>query len=108
MNTHLSAPTSRGSGIGSSVRALGRCLLLLALWPVSIALFFAICMAADLIPLGIGILLVPVAVKALRSLADWKRRTARQWSGIRVESRTCRRHRLGRVSGAGSTRSCGL
>lgn len=86
MNTHLSAPTSRGSGIGSSVRALGRCLLLLALWPVSIALFFAICMAADLIPLGIGILLVPVVVKALRSLADWKRRTARQWSGIRVES----------------------
>ena len=86
MNTHLSAPTSRGSGIGSSVRALGRCLLLLALWPVSIALFFAICMAADLIPLGIGILLVPVVVKALRSLADWKRRMAYQWSGIRVES----------------------
>ena len=62
MNTHLSAPTSRGSGIGLSVRALGRCLLLLALWPVSIALFIAIWMAAALIPLGIGILLVPVAV----------------------------------------------
>ena len=86
MNTHLSAPASRRSVIGSSVRALGRCLLLLALWPVSIALFIAIWMAADLIPLGIGILLVPVVVKALRSLADWKRRTARQWSGIRVES----------------------
>ena len=86
MNTHLSAPTSRGSGIGLSVRALGRCLLLLALWPVSIALFIAIWMAAALIPLGIGILLVPVAVKALRSLAEWKRRMAHQWSGIRVES----------------------
>ena len=86
MNTHLSASASRGSVIGSSLRALGRCLLLLTLWPVSIALFFAIWMAAALIPLGIGILLVPVAVKALRSLAGWKRRTARQWSGIRVES----------------------
>lgn len=86
MNTHLSAPTSRGSGIGLSVRALGRCLLLLALWPVSIALFIAIWIAAALIPLGIGILLVPVAVKALRSLAGWKRRMAHQWSGIRVES----------------------
>ena len=86
MNTHLSAPASRGSGIGSSVRALGRCLLLLALWPVSIALFIAIWMAAALIPLGIGVLLVPVAVKALRSLAEWKRRMAHQWSGIRVES----------------------
>ena len=86
MNTHLSAPASRRSVIGSSLRALGRCLLLLTLWPVSIALFFAIWMAAALIPLGIGILLVPVAVKALRSLADWKRRMAYQWSGIRVES----------------------
>ena len=86
MNTHLSAPASRRSGIGSSVRALGRCLLLLALWPVSIALCIAIWMAAALIPLGIGVLLVPVAVKALRSLAEWKRRMAHQWSGIRVES----------------------
>ena len=86
MNTHLSAPTSRGSGIGLSVRALGRCLLLLALWPVSIALCIAIWITAALIPLGIGILLVPVAVKALRSLAEWKRRMAHQWSGIRVES----------------------
>ena len=86
MNTHLSAPTSRGSGIGLSVRALGRCLLLLALWPVSIALYIAIWITVDLIPLGIGILLVPVAVKALRSLAEWKRRMAHQWSGIRVES----------------------
>ena len=86
MNTHLSAPTSRGSGIGSSVRALGRCLLLLALWPVSIALYIAIWITVDLIPLGIGILLVPVAVKALRSLAEWKRRMTHQWSGIRVES----------------------
>ena len=86
MNTHLSAPTSRGSGIGLSVRALGRCLLLLALWPVSIALCIAIWITAALIPLGIGILLVPVAVKALRSLAEWKRRLAHQWSGIRVES----------------------
>ena len=86
MNTHLRAPASRRSVIGSSLRALGRCLLLLTLWPVSIALFFAIWMAAALIPLGIGILLVPVAVKAMRSLADWKRRTAHQWSGIRVES----------------------
>ena len=85
MNTHLSAPTSRGSGIGLSVRALGRCLLLLALWPVSIALYIAIWITIDLIPLGIGILLVPVAVKALRSLAEWKRRMAHQWSGIRVE-----------------------
>ena len=86
MNTHLSAPTSRGSGIGLSVRALGRCLLLLALWPVSIALYIAIWITVDLIPLGIGILLVPVAVKALRSLAEWKRRMVHQWSGIRVES----------------------
>ena len=86
MNTHLSAPASRRSVIGSSLRALGRCLLLLTLWPVSIALFFAIWMAAALIPLGIGILLVPVAVKAMRSLAEWKRRMAYQWSGIRVES----------------------
>ena len=86
MNTHLSAPTSRGSGIGLSVRALGRCLLLLALWPVSIALCIAIWITAALIPLGIGILLVPVVVKALRSLAEWKRRMAHQWSGIRVES----------------------
>ena len=86
MNTHLSAPASRRSGIGSSVRALGRCLLLLALWPVSIALYIAIWITIDLIPLGIGILLVPVAVKALRSLAEWKRRMAHQWSGIRVES----------------------
>ena len=86
MNTRLSAPASRGSGIGSSVRALGRCLLLLALWPVSIALYIAIWITVDLIPLGIGILLVPVAVKALRSLAEWKRRMAHQWSGIRVES----------------------
>lgn len=86
MNTHLSASASRGSVIGSSVRAFGRCLLLLALWPVSIALFIAIWIAAALIPLGIGILLVPVAVKALRSLAEWKRRMAHQWSGIRVES----------------------
>lgn len=86
MNTHLSAPASRRSGIGSSVRALGRCLLLLALWPVSIALCIAIWITAALIPLGIGILLVPVAVKALRSLAEWKRRMAHQWSGIRVES----------------------
>lgn len=86
MNTHLSAPASRGSGIGLSVRALGRCLLLLALWPVSIALYIAIWITVDLIPLGIGILLVPVAVKALRSLAEWKRRMVHQWSGIRVES----------------------
>ena len=86
MNTHVSAPTSRGSGIGLSVRALGRCLLLLALWPVSIALYIAIWITVDLIPLGIGILLVPVAVKALRSLAEWKRRMVHQWSGIRVES----------------------
>ena len=86
MNTHLSAPASRRSGIGSSVRALGRCLLLLALWPVSIALCIAIWITAALIPLGIGILLVPVAVKALRSLAEWKRRMVHQWSGIRVES----------------------
>ena len=86
MNTRLSAPTSRGSVIGSSVRALGRCLLLLALWPVSIALYIAIWITVDLIPLGIGILLVPVAVKALRSLAEWKRRMVHQWSGIRVES----------------------
>ena len=86
MNTHLSAPASRRSGIGSSVRALGRCLLLLALWPVSIALCIAIWITAALIPLGIGILLVPVAVKALRSLAEWKRRMAHQWSGIRVEA----------------------
>ena len=86
MNTHLSAPASRRSGIGSSVRALGRCLLLLALWPVSVVLCIAIWITAALIPLGIGILLVPVAVKALRSLAEWKRRMAHQWSGIRVES----------------------
>ena len=86
MNTHLSAPASRGSGIGSSLRALGRCLLLLALWPASVALFIASWLAAALIPLGIGILLVPVAVKAMRSLAEWKRRMAYQWSGIRVES----------------------
>ena len=86
MNTHLSAPASRRSVIGSSLRALGRCLLLLALWPVSIALYIAIWITVDLIPLGIGILLVPVAVKALRSLAEWKRRMVHQWSGIRVES----------------------
>jgi len=53
---------------------------------VSIALYIAIWITVDLIPLGIGILLVPVAVKALRSLAEWKRRMVHQWSGIRVES----------------------
>ena len=62
---------SIGRLIGSSLQAVGRFLQLLVMWPLELATLLLVCVTFSSMALGVGVLLVPVAVGVLR----WKRRT---------------------------------
>jgi signal transduction histidine kinase len=59
--------------------------LFLFLFP-AIAGVGAVVAAMATMSVGIGVLLVPPAVLAMRRVADWRRRQARAWQGIEVPS----------------------
>ncbi|MDE9365091.1 sensor histidine kinase [Luteipulveratus sp. YIM 133132] len=77
--------TARHSGVVSSgLRAIGRGIALtgLALWEALLLLW--VCLCACLVFLGIGVILLPPALDAVRSQARRQRSLAWSWSGVRV------------------------
>jgi signal transduction histidine kinase len=70
-------------------RALRSTVRGLALAAVSILagvpLLVAAVVSIGLIPVGAGLLLTPVSLSGVRALAGWRRRTAGQWSGVRID-----------------------
>ncbi|BCR79806.1 sensor histidine kinase [Arachnia rubra] len=77
---------SIGRLVGSSLQAVGRFLQLLVMWPLEVATLLLVCVTFSSMALGVGVLLVPVAVGVLRWVATLKRRRVGTWSGSPVES----------------------
>ncbi len=77
---------SIGRLIGSSLQAVGRFLQLLVMWPLELATLLLVCVTFSSMALGVGVLLVPVAVGVLRWVATLRRRCVATWSGSPVES----------------------
>ena len=65
---------SIGRLVGSSLQAVGRFLQLLVMWPLEVATLLLVCVTFSSMALGVGVLLVPVAVGVLRWVATLKRR----------------------------------
>jgi signal transduction histidine kinase len=74
-----------GSWIGTGAQALRRQLVLMAMVVPQVAVMSFMLAVAGLIPAGVGLLLVPTCISALRALARAKRRLAWEWSGLVVE-----------------------
>ena len=77
---------SIGRLVGSSLQAVGRFLQLLVMWPLEVATLLLVCVTFSSMALGVGVLLVPVAVGVLRWVATLRRRSVATWSGSPVES----------------------
>ncbi|MDQ1288123.1 MAG: hypothetical protein QG622_1688 [Actinomycetota bacterium] len=73
------------SWLGRGLGALGRSAALLGLWVADIGVLCIVLVSFSLLPIGLGILLVPPSLDALRGLARTHRRLAGTWSGITVE-----------------------
>jgi len=72
--------------IGERLTAMGRGAALYLVTFEAVAAFIAVVFAVTLLGIGVGVLLVPPAVIALRRVADRRRRLARAWQGIEVPS----------------------
>lgn len=73
------------SWVGTGFRALSYQLVLVAMFVAEVAVLTLVIIIVSLVPLGIGILLVPTGVSALRGMAGAKRRLVADWSGVEVE-----------------------
>jgi signal transduction histidine kinase len=77
-------PSKRPGLVPSGLVALRRCGVLLALFFVDVAVLCFLVTSFSLVTVGIGLLLLPVAIDAVRGLARTHRRLAGEWSGIDV------------------------
>jgi signal transduction histidine kinase len=75
---------NRGGVIRRSGRAFRRGLVLAATALAGIPLFFVSLVCVALLPTGIGVLLAPESLMAVRRLAGRQRRQAREWSGVTI------------------------
>jgi len=77
-----------GEGSGERVKRVpltcGRGLMQAVLALTNIPLFVMAVLSIALLPLGVGVLLAPIALPAIRGLADRQRSWAQEWSGVRI------------------------
>jgi signal transduction histidine kinase len=84
--TDARTPAPRRSWIGDRLTAVGRGAALSVLSLLAMVAATAVAVATTAMSLGIGILLVPPAVIAMRGVAQRRRRLARSWQGIEIPS----------------------
>lgn len=84
-NLRQSERSDGGGLVSGGLTALRRSLLLLAVYPLEVLILVLVSVSLSLIPIGVGFLMVPTALSALRAVANMKRRRAGQWSGTAVE-----------------------
>jgi hypothetical protein len=74
----------RGGRIRRSGRACGRGVVLAATAVAGLPVFFISLICIALLPAGLGVLLAPGSLLAVRRLASAQRRQAREWSGVTI------------------------
>lgn len=94
-----------GGRVRAQLKAVGRGLPAAGLALAGAAVSCAVTLAVLLMPLGVGLYLLPPAANALRELADLARRWARNWSGVAIGEPPPRRARPGSGLGSAAQRS---
>ncbi|MFH9659837.1 sensor histidine kinase [Streptomyces sp. NPDC017248] len=84
MNTHAPQDDVRARAREAVLAAVRGLVLALAMLPVTVLCFVLTVVSLELLPVGLGLFLVPAMLGGLREYANTRRRLAAEWCGVAI------------------------